>query len=64
MTDLIWLLGMEAYSLAVSPISPASTFSGPDCFISGRGDHPVRLEQVARGVQKHDGEAEVQCSGR
>jgi len=27
-----------------------------------RGDHPVRLEQDARGVQKHDDEAEVRCS--
>jgi len=28
-----------------------------------RGDHPVRLEQGARGVQKHDDEVEVRCSG-
>jgi|AntRauTorcE11898_2_1112593.scaffolds.fasta_scaffold25822_1 hypothetical protein len=28
-----------------------------------RGDHPIRLEQVARGVQEHGNEVEVRCSG-
>jgi len=31
--------------------------------LPSRGDHPVRLEQGARGVQKLDNEFDTRCSG-